>query len=93
MGELTGQPSAFDIATFGTDCQLASLTRYQFRNVIEGRPAYDNVTLINGSRIEERAPQAATPAGAADATDTATPTRTCSATQEQSRERVTVAPR
>ena len=54
VGELTGQPSAFDIATFGTDCRLASLTRYQFRNVIEGRPAYDDVTLINGSRIEER---------------------------------------
>jgi predicted phosphodiesterase len=50
--ERTGQPSAFDIATFGQDCQLTSLTRYQFRNVIEGRPAYDDVTLINGSRIE-----------------------------------------
>ena len=61
VGELTGQPSAFDIATFGTDCRLASLTRYQFRNVIEGRPAYDDVTLINGSRIEERAPAAASP--------------------------------
>lgn len=55
-GELTGQPSAFDIAAFGEDCRLASLTRYQFRNVIEGRPAYDNVTLINGSRIEKAAP-------------------------------------
>jgi predicted phosphodiesterase len=93
VGELTGQPSAFDIATFGTDCKLASLTRYQFRNVIEGRPAYDNVTLINGSRIEQAAPEAATPAGAADATNTAPATRTCSPTQEQSRERVTVAPR
>lgn len=50
--ELTGQPSAFDIAAFGQDCQLTSLTRYQFRNVIEGRPAYDDVTLVNGSRIE-----------------------------------------
>jgi predicted phosphodiesterase len=53
--ELTGQPSAFDIATFGRDCELTSLTRYQFRNVIEGRPAYDDVTLINGSRIEAAA--------------------------------------
>ena len=51
--ELTGQPSAFDIATFGRDCELTSLTRYQFRNVIEGRPAYDDVTLVNGSRIEQ----------------------------------------
>jgi predicted phosphodiesterase len=50
--ELTGQPSSFDVAVFGTDCRLTSLTRYQYRNVIEGRPAYDDVTLINGSRIE-----------------------------------------
>ena len=92
-GELTGQPSAFDIATFGTDCRLASLTRYQFRNVIEGRPAYDDVTLINGSRIEEKAPDPAPPAGEADATGTATPTRTCATTMEQTRERVTVGPR
>ncbi|TPG16973.1 metallophosphoesterase [Pedococcus bigeumensis] len=92
-GELTGQPSAFDIATFGTDCRLASLTRYQFRNVIEGRPAYDDVTLINGSRIEDKAPDPAPPASEADATSTATPTRTCATTMEQTRERVTVAPR
>jgi predicted phosphodiesterase/hypothetical membrane protein len=49
--ELTGQPSAFDIVTFGQDCRLTSLARYQFRNVIEGRPAYDDVSLVNGSRI------------------------------------------
>ncbi len=54
--ELTGQPSAFDVAAFGEDCRLASLTRYQFRNVIEGRPAYDDVSLINGARIEQDAP-------------------------------------
>jgi len=58
--ELTGQPSAFDVAVFGQDCRLASLTRYQFRNVIEGRPAYDDVTLINGSRIEDEVPALAT---------------------------------
>ncbi len=92
-GELRGQPSAFDIATFGTDCRLASLTRYQFRNVIEGRPAYDNVTLVNGSRIEERAPDPASPAGGADARSTATPPRSCDPTMEQTRERVTVYPR
>lgn len=92
-GELRGQPSAFDIATFGTDCRLASLTRYQFRNVIEGRPAYDNVTLVNGSRIEQRAPAPAPPAGGADATGTTTPARSCDPTMEQTRERVTVAPR
>ena len=93
VGELTGQPSAFDIATFGTDCRLASLTRYQFRNVIEGRPAYDNVTLINGSRIEQDAPAAATPASEEGATARVAPARTCGPTVERTRERVTVAPR
>jgi predicted MPP superfamily phosphohydrolase len=96
VGELTGQPSAFDIATFGTDCRLASLTRYQFRNVIEGRPAYDDVTLINGSRIEERAPDPApvvAPTDAAPTTGSTTPGRTCAPTMEQTRERVTVPPR
>jgi MYXO-CTERM domain-containing protein len=95
VGELTGQPSAFDIATFGTDCRLASLTRYQFRNVIEGRPAYDDVTLINGARIEGAAPAAATappPTGDTRATPVATPGRTCGPTLEQSRERVTAPP-
>jgi hypothetical protein len=90
-GELTGQPSAFDIATFGTDCRLASLTRYQFRNVIEGRPAYDDVTLINGSRIESAAPAAVVPPAEAGATGAAAPPRSCGPTLEQSRERVTVA--
>ena len=85
--ELTGQPSAFDVAAFGEDCRIASLTRYQFRNVIEGRPAYDDVTLINGSRIEQSAPPALAPAS--DATSTPTPApRTCSATTEPSTERV-----
>ena len=54
--ELIGQPSAFDVLTFGTDCRLASLTRYRFRDVIEGRPAYDNVSLVNGRRVDSREP-------------------------------------
>ena len=62
--ELVGQPSAFDVLTFGTDCRLASLTRYRFRDVIEGRPAYDDVQLVNGRRVDGRE---------------ADPTRTCSA--------------
>jgi len=81
--ELTGQPSAFDIAAFGEDCRIASLTRYQFRNVIEGRPAYDDVTLINGSRIEETVP--APPSG-----DT---TRTCGRGVEPTTERIPATPR
>ena len=52
--ELVGQPSAFDVLTFGTDCRLATLTRYRFRDVIEGRPAYDDVSLVNGRRIDGR---------------------------------------
>lgn len=50
--ELVGQPSAFDVLTFGETCRLASVTRYRYRNVIEGRPAYDDVSLLNGSRID-----------------------------------------
>ncbi|HET7278518.1 MAG TPA: DUF998 domain-containing protein [Dermatophilaceae bacterium] len=73
--ELTGQPSAFDILTFGQDCRLTSLARYQFRNVIEGRPAYDDVSLVNGSRI-------ATPPAPG------TPARTCG--PDQGIERITV---
>ena len=61
--ELVGQPSAFDVLTFGTDCRLATLTRYRFRDVIEGRPAYDDVSLVNGRRVDGRE---------------ADPTRTCS---------------
>ena len=52
--ELVGQPSAFDVLTFGTDCRLAILSRYRFRDVIEGRPAYDGVSLVNGRRIDKR---------------------------------------
>ena len=50
--------------TFGTDCRLATLTRYRFRDVIEGRPAYDDVSLVNGRRVDGRE---------------ADPARTCSA--------------
>ncbi|QIM22602.1 DUF998 domain-containing protein [Phycicoccus sp. HDW14] len=62
--ELVGQPSSFDVLTFGTDCRLSSLTRYRFRDVIEGRPAYDDVSITNGDRVDRRA---------------ADPSRTCSA--------------
>lgn len=52
--ELVGQPSAFDVLTFGTDCRLASLARFSFRDVVEGRPAYDGVSLVNGRRVDSR---------------------------------------
>ena len=60
--ELVGQPSSFEVLTFGADCMLSSLTRFRFRDVIEGRPAYDDVSLVNGRRIDDRE---------------ASPTRTC----------------
>ncbi|WP_392543523.1 DUF998 domain-containing protein [Oryzobacter telluris] len=71
--ELVGQPSAFDVLTFGTDCRLATLTRYRFRDVIEGRPAYDDVSLVNGRRVDGRE------------TD---PARTCTTDGEVTTERV-----
>jgi predicted phosphodiesterase len=59
-GELEGQPYAFDIAQFSQGCDLASLTRYTFRNLIAGRPAYDDVSVINGKTIATREPGART---------------------------------
>jgi predicted phosphodiesterase len=58
VGELEGQPYAFDIAQFSENCDLASLTRYTFRNLIAGRPAYDDVSVINGKTIATREPGA-----------------------------------
>ena len=55
---LEGQPYAFDIAVFSQSCDLASLTRYTYRNLIQGRPAYDNVSVINGRTIATREPGA-----------------------------------
>ena len=52
--ELSGQPYAFDVLAFGTDCRLATLTRYQYQNIVRGAPAYDDITLVNGSRVDTR---------------------------------------
>ena len=54
--ELDGQPYSFDIAQFGTSCELTSLSRYSFRNLLEGRPAYDSVQVISGARIDPYRP-------------------------------------
>ena len=54
--ELSGQPYAFDVLTFGTDCRLSTLMRYQYRNIVQGRPAYDDIALVNGARVDTRAP-------------------------------------
>jgi predicted phosphodiesterase len=53
-GELAGQPYAFDIAVYGQSCDLTSLTRYTFRNLIQGQPVYDDVSVINGKTIATR---------------------------------------
>lgn len=71
--ELNGQPYAFDILAFGDGCQLNSLTRYTFRNLLEGRPAYDSVEVISGSRVDSYQPDRT----ASQPGDTSTPKRTC----------------
>ncbi len=49
--EPVGQPSSFDVLTVGAGCEVLSLTRYQYRAVLEGRPSYDSVSIINGARV------------------------------------------
>ena len=56
-GELEGQPYAFDILSFSQDCSVQSLARYSYRNLVSGRPQYDDVSLINGSTIDPDAPE------------------------------------
>ncbi|MEW1952583.1 metallophosphoesterase [Terrabacter sp. NPDC080008] len=76
--ELNGQPYAFDILAFGNACELNSLTRYTFRNLLEGRPAYDKVEVISGARIDPYQPDRST----AQPGETAPPKRTCGAVEE-----------
>ncbi len=82
--ELTGQPYAFDIATFGSTCGLTQLARYTFRNLLEGRPAYDNVQVINGQTVDARGAirRPAADAGSAGVTRPAAEQRTCSRLEE-----------
>ncbi|MGB3859105.1 MAG: metallophosphoesterase, partial [Ornithinimicrobium sp.] len=56
-GEIEGQPYAFDILSFAEDCSLESLARFSFRNLVSGRPQYDDVSLVNGSTIDPDPPQ------------------------------------
>ncbi|MDV3223410.1 metallophosphoesterase [Intrasporangium sp.] len=64
--ELRGQPYAFDLLSFGPRCSLTQLTRYSYRNLIEGRPAYDNIQVINGATIDPRGAEAARAAAEAE---------------------------
>ena len=57
--ELNGQPYSFDILSFGPSCELTSLSRYSFRNLLEGRPAYDSVQVVSGARIDPYRPDVA----------------------------------
>ncbi|GAA1157701.1 metallophosphoesterase family protein [Ornithinicoccus hortensis] len=50
-GELVGVPYAFDIVSFGEDCSLQTLTRYVYRNLVSGRPQFDNVSVLNGEQV------------------------------------------
>lgn len=71
--EPVGQASSFDVLTFGSSCQLVSLHRYQYRAVIEGRPSYDSVSLLNGARVAGPAEEDRTCSGAADLERTRVP--------------------
>ena len=51
-GELQGHAYSFDILSFGEDCAVSSLTRYQYRNLVSGRPQFDDVSLISGRSIQ-----------------------------------------
>ena len=76
--ELNGQPYTFDILSFGDACQLNSLTRYRFRNLLEGRPAYDSVEVFSGARIDPYEPDRST----AQPGQQATSRRTCGRVNE-----------
>ncbi|GGK71864.1 metallophosphoesterase family protein [Ornithinimicrobium pekingense] len=56
-GELQGHPYSFDILNVGQDCSIMSLTRYSYRNLVSGRPQYDDVRLVNGRTIQPDPPQ------------------------------------
>ena len=51
-GELDGSALRVRHRRVRSDCTLTSLTRYTYRNLIQGRPAYDDVQVINGSTIQ-----------------------------------------
>lgn len=55
-GELVGHPYSFDVLTIGTDCSVSNLTRYSYRNLVSGRPQYDDVSIINGRTLAASQP-------------------------------------
>lgn len=65
-GEIAGQPYAFDILTIAEDCRISQLARYSYRNLVSGRPQYDDVSLINGALLDPTPPQGRTCGGSAE---------------------------
>lgn len=51
--ELVGQPSSFDVLSIDDQCRAQRLVRYQYRAIIEGRPSFDSLSVLNASRIIE----------------------------------------
>lgn len=59
-GELEGHPYSFDILTVGQNCSLTSLTRFSYRNLVSGRPQYDDVSIVNGRILQPDLPEGRT---------------------------------
>lgn len=59
-GELMGHPYSFDVLTFAEDCSVSTLTRYSYRNLVSGRPQFDDVSLINGRTLQPQRPEGRT---------------------------------
>lgn len=59
-GELTGHPYSFDILTFSEDCAISTLARYSYRNLVSGRPQFDDVSLVNGRSLQPERPEGRT---------------------------------
>ncbi|AXH96482.1 metallophosphoesterase family protein [Ornithinimicrobium avium] len=55
-GELQGHPYSFDILSMGQDCSIVSLIRYSYRNLVSGRPQYDDIRMINGRTLQPDPP-------------------------------------
>ncbi|WP_161965155.1 metallophosphoesterase family protein [Ornithinimicrobium cerasi] len=59
-GELEGHPYSFDILSVGEDCSVSSLTRFGYRNLVSGRPQYDDVSIVNGRVLQPDPPEGRT---------------------------------
>lgn len=53
--ELVGQASSFDVLSFDGQCQAHQLVRYQYRSIVEGRPTFDSLSVLNAERVAHEA--------------------------------------